>query len=793
MKKTMKYWCITIVLLLSICNLRLIAQESKPRFRLNATFIDAKTSKSIKNIAVNVLPYNRKVFTDKNGQVILNMPQGEYTLVIDEYPFNKKELDILLRCDTSITVKLESPFYLHYLDEVEVIAKKPATETAAGIQYLGGQTMTTLPAMIGERDLLKALSLSAGISSSSEGAADLQVRGGLHGQNLFLLDCVPLYSTQHTYGMISAYNPSIVRTAVLYKSDFPAEYGGKISSVLNVTTVDADFTKTTGEAEIGILSTKGLLSIPVVKEKLAFSIAGRVSNYSLLNLLSVMDDTNIGLHFGDINASLVWKPTHKDKFKLTFFHNSDGTSIGQQDEQAKNNIDINIKNRQQSIGLNWQHVFSEKSENNMHIYADRYRFVYGLSTESQLNKSESTFYKLRSTISSIAFENKYRYNIYNNLNLNAGFSMKGYDFSPIAVTFTKSESASQKSTKQFEGNLYSQLDYNFSTAQNIHVGLRSSTIGNKDNFYSSLEPRLGYHGVFKHDFSLSASLSRMAQAIHRIANPGLGFPVELFTPSSRTLKPENSWIYSLGAAKDFSFSNLFFTVKVDLWYKQMLNIVEYKDGYDALTLLVFKQQFNNIHEVITQGKGTAYGLDFSTDFILKKLSITADYTLMRAENQFDELNNGKPFAASTDIRHTLSLTGKVKLSSVWSFSTTWQYNSGRPITLPEYVSISPHFDFETGKYDFESMEHHNLQNVMGERNNYRTRAFHKMDISFSKKSKAFKKYDSLLTIGVYNLYNRANPYLYYISTENNAAGSYPILKSLSLFPVLPAFSYMIKF
>ncbi|MFA5046504.1 MAG: TonB-dependent receptor plug domain-containing protein [Paludibacter sp.] len=800
MKNTILLKQLAVLLFCFITIANLSAQDIENRFHVRAKIIDARTKKGIKKIPITVLPFNRIINADNKGGFLFNMPKGNYSFVLDYFPFEKQEVKLDLQSDTTLLIELHTTPGVIYLSEVEVLASRPATEMPAAIEQIDGRQLKSLPSMIGERDILKAFSLTAGVTSSSEGAADMQVRGGLHGQNLYLLDGIPLYSTEHFFGMVSVYNPTIIKSATLYKSGFPAEYGGKISSVINVHTEDADLKKFKGEAEIGMLTSKLALNIPLVKDKLALSLAGRISNYSIVDIISPLLPeslgTRFGVHFGDINANLFWKISEKDRLKLTFLSNTDGFDV-------KSNMFSYIsktwfKNHQQNLGLNWYKTISAKTDNHLLAYTDIYGYDFGIS-QQQLNPSSLFIGQALTGINSMGLVEKINYKISEKINLNAGVSFKSFGFSPIHFNINDSNVNSMKVTDQIrlnEGVVFAESDYQLAKQQTLTAGLRLSTIGNQDKTFSNLEPRIAYHGIFPNDYSISASAGRMTQPVHRVANSGLGFSFEMFYPSSSILQPESSWNISLGGAKDFSWKNQKLSVKVDAWYKTMENIVEFQDGYDAYYSVLYAVQSNiigNTKKYLAQGNGKAYGIDFSASYDIKNLRLTADYTLMKAENQFAQLNMGRPFAAPTDIRNSLSLTSELKLSESWSFTATWQYNSGKPITVPTYIFSNPSSNYKPLQaYDYDGTDY---QRVVTERNNYRTKPFHKLDVSFNHNYKTRKKHlDARISLGIYNVYNRANPYLYYIDGVPNADRTYtPVLKSMSMFPVLPSFSWSVKF
>jgi len=303
---------------------------------------------------------------------------------------------------------------------------------------------------------------------------------------------------------------------------------------------------------------------------------------------------------------------------------------------------------------------------------------------------------------------------------------------------------------------------------------------------------VNYHGKFNNTFSINASVDKLNQPIHRLANPGLGMPIELFLPSGTELNPQKSWNYSLGVAKDFVNKKNTISFKADVWYKTFQNITEFKDGIDALSVMFYKLDLANYPtEFVTQGKGKAYGVDLMSSIANKRWTLSTYYTLMQAINQFDDLNFGKPFAASTDIRHLFNVTFKRNFSSKFTMVLTWQYHSGKPITVPTRFFQYPQLDMDNGEL---STTYVRFLAVEDERNNYRTKPFHKLDISFTKEYQAFKRYDAVFSLGVYNAYNQANPYIYYLSRKWNPDGSYtPKLKSMQMFPILPSVSWSMKF
>lgn len=779
-------------------NNHLKAQNELPRFIVKGKIIDETTQKSTGVIPVKIIEFNRVVESNENGEFIFNMPKGNYTIEINEYPYIKNKITLNLISDTTINILLKLPEGMRRLKDVTVLAKKKVSNELSGITKINSSDIRGLPTMIGESDILKTLSLSSGVTSSGEGAADMQVRGGLHGQNLYLLDGIPLYSTQHMFGMVSVYNPIFIKSVELYKSGFPAEFGGRISSVIDVKSKDPDLERRFGEAELNLFTSKAAINIPVIKNKLGISLAGRISNYSILNLLSaaqLLGETETGIHFGDLSTNVLFQVTEKDAIKFSFFYNSDGLSILQNSNTMTDKSWQS--NKQEIIKLNWDRKISENISNSLQLFSDRYNYNFGTASGSRSTPNPE-YYEISNGSESIGIENKLSINVNKSLLFDAGLLLKNYRFLPMNIsTSDTSLTASKFEIGNQEFCTYLQSKYQLTTNHSINTGIRLAYFGNTETSYLSAEPRFAYMGKLSKDFSINATLSKMTQNIHRIANQGIGMPLELFISSDSYLHPEESWIYSLGVAKDTKFAKSDLTFKADLWYKDMNDIVEFKDGYDAISILLSDNVLTNDNSsYLTQGRGLAYGIDLSSSIAMSKLSLTADYTLMKAMNQFDDLNHGNWYASSTDIRHSLTLTSNLKLKKGWSFNAIWQFRSGRPVTLPLAVFPVSEIDFNSGEVIFSNELNSNdqaFQFVGGERNNVRLRPFHKLDISFNHNYLIKSKYQAMFSFGLYNVYNRANPAYYFIDQKKVNNSYYPVLKSISLFPVMPSFSWNIKF
>ena len=790
MKKAIIFISFLKLLLITPVN----GQIFEVRHKVYGQIIEEKSQMPVKKVPVRVLPYDREIYTDNQGEFLFNMPAGNFSLIINHDPFDKVEMSINLKSDTLIKIYLKTQSEITYIGEIEVNALQRADDLPENIRIVARNSLLQMPAIAGVKDINKLLALSAGVSSSSEGSADLQVRGGQAGQNLYLYDGIPIYATSHFFGLISATNPLSVQSAKLYKSGFPVEYGGRLSSIVSVKTRDILLTKTSFETEINMLTSGLRLSLPIVKNKIGLTISGRVSNYGGLNLLSLYnndDNDKIRMSFGDLHTGLLWQPNIKNKLKVNWFTNNDNINIFQTDNTSESLSWL--KNKQNNLSFTWNRT-DDKTDNKLSVYSDKYGFdlgkrLHGNSTDFQVED------QIVSHISTVGIKDNLEITFSDKRTLITGFSFDQISFTPVWYQYRDSALIKEdvyKQTKFYEGFIYGSLNLNLENYGKVNLGFRSGLAIDNKQLFPLFEPRLSYQNVLESGFSFNASIDRMSQTVHRIANPGLGYPFEIYLPSTDGIKPSDLWIYSLGGSRDIRFNKLNLTLKAELWYKRMKNIVEFKDGYDVISAVTDKSGITTgMQNVVTQGRGEAYGIDFSGEVKLKKFTLLTDYTLMRSIWQFDELNNGIAFNAPTDIRNSISITLLYNISDKWKFSSNWQYMSGKPITLPELIFKRPNYNILTGELS-ESQFYYEL--TAENRNIFRTKPFHKLDMEINYTYTAFKKFKGNISIGVYNAYNQYNPFIYIQRADIDSDGKTKnLIKSLSLFPVMPTFNWSLQF
>lgn len=773
---------VKLILRMMLTGSVLLCQAQEQRYRIYGNVVDKQTSRGLKNISIRVLPFDKELNTDKQGRFLFNMPQGNYRFEIEQYPYFRQDTFIALTSDTLLTFYMVAPKWSYLMDEVEVLPLRDAASENLSIQHLNKLQMRRLPDMLGEKDPLKVLALGSGVNTGSEGSTDLQVRGGSGGQNLYLMDGVPLYSSSHLFGMVSAYNSIAVERAALYKADFPARFGGMTSSVVDVETRLPDLENSRAELEIGLLSSKAKWEIPVVKRKLALSVAGRYSNYSLLNLLTRAADTRFKVFFADLNTRLLWKISEKDSLVWTGFWS--GEEMNTLQAEGQNNLYAWMENKQYNTSLWWSRGFSDRSNHEMQLYIDGFTFRYGNASDSPLSGYHSM--GTNSSIHSFAWKEDFDYRFDSVFSLSAGASMVHYRFSPIETIHADTlQSFSRKAIPIpfLEASVHAEGHYT-SSGHDIRLGLRLNEVWENPHHHFSWEPRIAYRYSWKRNV-LSASLSKTTQAIHRMTPSGIGFPFEFRLPSGE-LPPEESWFLHLGGGKRVDWQGGGLNFHSEIWYKKMNHLLEWKDGYDVKSVLLSQEKHISLHEYLCQGEAYAHGWDLSLSSVWRKWQLTAGYTLMQVCQRFEELNYGRFFDAPTDIRNSLSLALSWQCTSSLSLSAAWQYHSGRPLNLPSaYFSVPDHSPLSY---------QNTFAPIYTERNQFRGKDFHKLDISMNHRFLFAHRFPSTFSLGIYNVYNRSNAFMYYISEEKtDSGGKQPVLKMVSVFPVLPSATWSVAF
>lgn len=627
-----------------------------------------------------------------------------------------------------------------------------------------------LPALFGERDILKIVQLLPGVQQGQEGTAGFYVRGGNLDQNLILLDEATLYNPNHLFGLFSSFNVNALNGAKLIKGGFPAQYGGRLSSILDITMREGNKKSYHTEAGVGLLSANLTVEGPIQKNKSSFIVSGRHSYINLL--LHPLTSNTTSYAFYDLNAKLNYELDARNHLFLSFFKGSDNASY-----VASNSLDYGIKFGNASGTLCWNHIYGHGIFSNTSLIYNDYHL--------QLGTTQSNYYEaLYTGIRDINLKTAFTAVIGNKNTLRFGASYTYHTLYPGAISAkvpkkgnrvnVSQDSINQQYSK--EAALYFGDDYKASTRISLSPGIRVPLfIANKKN-YVFLEPRLtAKYSIGEHS-SVKASYTQMNQFVHLVPNSTASLPADIWLSSNAYIKPESSHQIAVGFFRNFLDNCI--EASVELYYKTMDNQVLFKEGTQLLLN-------TNIDSQLTFGKGESYGAELMVKKNVGRLTGWISYTLSKTTQQFAALNYGNPFPASFDRRHNLALVASYELTKHWTVSADFVIYSGKPYTLPagKVIAYSGGSLYDHYYYDYTS------------RNNSRMAVYNRLDISASNKKnrRIFHKYnfEREWIIGLYNAYSRNNPYFVYLSV--NPATKQPQATQVSLLPIIPNISYNIKF
>ena len=749
--------------------------------------------------------------TNNYGFYTLTLDQGGVDLQVSYVGYTQQNKAIDLKENLSINFLLETNTTL---DEVVVEATR-ATVSARSPQMsvveLPVQQIKSIPTLFGEADVLKAIQLLPGVQNGSEGSAGMYVRGGGPDENLLLLDGVPVYNVNHALGFFSVFNPDALKNVTLYKGSFPAHFGGRLSSVVDIRMKEGDMQKYHGNVSIGLISSKLNFEGPIVKDKLSFNLSFRRTYGDLLIKPTLwiasamnpeMSKLNTGYNFYDLNAKLNWKISDKDRLYLSFYTGDDAINFGVRykdyevdDAQYNNNMDIKWRWGNKVASLRWNHVMSQKLFMDASVNYTQYRHRLGMDMSEEtiyhhegqtLNVKDEFNMAYKSGINDITAKVDFDYTPLPNHEIRFGGNYTYHMFRPevqsakmIAGNEVEIDTViGASNVYAHETALYVEDNMTFGDIFRVNAGLHYSTFTVEGKTYQSVQPRLSASVMLASNLSLKAGYAYMTQYVHLLSNSSLSLPTDLWVPVTAKIVPMNAHQVSLGAFYELP---RLFDISIEGYYKTMNNLLEYKDGAS------FFGSSDTWENKVCMGRGWAYGIEFLVQRSFGKTTGWIGYTWAHSKRKFDregmEINGGKVFPAKYDRRHDLSITVQHKFSDRFDLSGTWVFSSGNCGTLGTQV------------YEGLMDEWGYIPSINAlERNNFRMGNYHRLDLSvnFHKRKKHGIR---TWNISVYNVYNHKNPFLVYTDYgwDEATQTEKKRLMQASLFPIIPSVSYSFKF
>ena len=747
--------------------------------------------------------------TNSYGFYTLTLNPGEVDLQVSYVGYAQQNQTFDLKENLNLNFMLTTNIQL---DEVVVEATR-ATVSARSPQMsvveLPVQQIKSIPTLFGEADVLKAIQLLPGVQNGSEGSAGMYVRGGGPDENLLLLDGVPVYNVNHMMGFFSVFNPDALKNVTLYKGSFPAHFGGRLSSVVDIRMKEGDMQQYHGNVSVGLISSKLNFEGPIVKDKLSFNLSFRRTYSDLLMKPALwiaktqMEDVNklkAGYYFYDLNAKLNWKISDKDRLYLSFYTGDDAVYFGVKNKDyASNNIQYNQhvnmdwKWGNKVSALRWNHVMSQQLFMDASVNYTQYRHNLGMSINEEalyLDHSQPSYkdeYSMayKSGINDLTAKIDFDYTPLPNHEIRFGGNYTYHIFRP-EVQSAKIIAGNQievdttaGSPKVFahETALYAEDNMTFGDIFRINAGLHYSTFTVEGKTYHSVQPRLSTSVMLASNLSLKAGYAYMTQYVHLLSNSSLSLPTDLWVPVTANIVPMNAHQVSLGAFYELP---RLFDISIEGYYKTMDNLLEYKDGAS------FFGSSERWDEKVCMGKGWAYGVEFLVQRSFGKTTGWIGYTWAHAKRQFDRdgmvINQGNVFPAKYDRRHDLSITVQHKFNDRFDLSGTWVFSSGNCGTLG--TQIYEGLPNEWGVSTINALE----------RNNFRMGNYHRLDVGMNFHTQ--KKHGiGTWNISVYNAYNHNNPFIVYTNYKWDPATQQEkkVLMQASLFPIIPSVSYSFKF
>ncbi len=781
------------LLLLFVFCLLVNALLSQDKFTLNGYIKDSLSGETLIGANLTIRSEGKGIVSNQYGFYSITLKKGAYLVLCSFIGYQSKEILIDLSDNHQQNILLVPNSAV--INNVTVIGRKRDNNVKAaqmGKFELSVATAKALPAFLGEVDILKTLQLLPGVRNAGEGNAGFYVRGGGPDQNLILLDDAVVYNTGHLFGFFSIFNSDAIKNVTLIKGGMPAQYGGRLSSVVDIAMKEGNQNKTQVDAGIGLIASRFAIQGPLKKNKASYMISARRTYVDALVKPFIKTSSayyGSGYYFYDLNAKMNYQFSEKDRLYLSGYFGRDKFNFNNSERSFKTEIPWGNS----TATLRWNHIFNKKLFANTTLVYNDYKF--------SLDGSQNNFHlNLSSGIKDLTAKTDVDFYPSPEHKLKFGVQYTYHTFLPNvlsgnqdSVVFTPNNA-----TKKYanELGLYIQDDWEMTRKLKLNVGLRYSMFqqvgkytfyqrdanGNKTDSvvygsgqnvktYGGFEPRATLRYAINENESIKAAVSRNLQYIHLVTNAGTTLPTDLWVPSTIRVKPQISWQYAVGYFKNFKEG--MFETSIEAYYKTMENQIEYKEGYTP--------SLKDPEEDFVFGKGWSYGTELFINKVKGRFTGWIGYTLSWTWRQFPDLNNGIKYPSRYDRRHDLSVVGSYELNKKWKFGSVFIYGTGNATSLPE------RFYFVSGV----------LTQEYSRINAYRMKAYHRLDVSatYTPTPKKVRKYTANWVFSIYNLYSRLNPYFIYYSQEGSATGGTlkVTAKQVSLFPIIPSVTWNVHF
>ncbi|MBI1341889.1 MAG: TonB-dependent receptor plug domain-containing protein [Terrimonas sp.] len=774
-------------------NFILFTGIAQNKFTLSGYIKDSLSGESIIGATISVNGQSKGVTSNLYGFYSLTLDEGSYLLTVSHVSYQPKVLDLLFEKDAELNIGMIPKSAVG--TEVIVYSKRRdanVKNAQMGRVDLSIERIRNIPAFLGEVDILKAIQLLPGVRNAGEGNAGFYVRGGGPDQNLIMLDDAVVYNTGHLFGFFSIFNSDAIKNTALIKGGMPAQYGGRLSSVLDVTMKDGNSNKFQMDGGIGLIASRFSVQGPIKKEKASFILSARRTYVDALAKPFIKKSSAFygsGYYFYDLNAKINYRFSEKDRLYLSGYFGRDVFNFN----NAKRSFKSNIPWGNSTATLRWNHVFSKRLFSNTTAVYNDYKFKFGAAQnnfEVNLNsgirdanlKMDFDYYPLPQH--KIKFGGLYTYH---------RFTPNVVSGRQDSVVF-KPNNEDNKYANEYA--LYVQDDWEIGEKFKLNYGIRYSGFiqvgpytkyrrdadGNKLDStvykgfetvkpYGGLEPRVTLRYALNDETSVKAAITRNYQYIHLVSNSGNTLPTDLWVPSTYIVQPQISWQYAAGFFKNFKDNQ--YETSVEVYYKDMKNQIEYREGYTP--------GLEDPEREFVFGRGWSYGAEFFVNKSRGRFTGWVGYTLSWTWRQFSALNNGEKYPTRYDRRHDMSVVANYEVNKRWKIGGVFVYGTGNATTFPESFYIIDGV----------------LTQEYSKLNQYRLDAYHRLDLAatYTPEPKKKRRLQSYWVFSIYNVYSRLNPYfIYFDQTGSPYDGSLKVeARQVSLFPILPTVTWNFKF
>jgi hypothetical protein len=776
-------FCLTFYLSISV--LCISAQNAST---ISGIIRDKDSNESLIGVSIYVSELKTGTVTNHDGLYTLRLAPGVYTIKASYIGYIPVEKKFTLKANATQQWNIKLKPNIKELTGVEVTSRRMdanITELAMSSQKLEMVTIKKIPALMGEVDVIKAIQLLPGVQAAAEGSSGFSVRGGGTDQNLILLDEATIYNASHMMGFFSVFNNDAISEATLLKGDIPANYGGRLSSVLDVQTINKMPQKFSGSGGIGLISSRVMLTTPLFNQKTSVMIAGRRTYADLFIPLSGNEDLkDTYLNFYDLNAKISHTFNPNNRIFLSGYFGKDNFGMNKL-------MGVGFGNR--SVTARWNHLFSEKFFSDMNIIGSSY--LYSVDTEM-----EPYNFELAAGIKDWTFKYDFSY-IWNPDNTSRfGISTTYHRFNQgelrnkeSSMTVSLIDNTTLENRKALEYGIYYSHEQHITPKLSLKYGIRLSMFQNigKEQLYLfddaynvtdsiryangeifnteiNVEPRAGLLYQMNKASSVKASYSRTVQYAQLASNSNGGLPFDIWYPSSPNIKPQKCDQFAIGYFRNF-IDNMLET-SVEVYYKNMHNVIDFKDH-----AFIYGNKY--LDGEIRTGKGRSYGAEFMIRKNTGNLTGWISYTYSRTFKTIADINFGREYQSAFDRPHNFVAVVSYNITPKLNVAANWVYNTGQPVTYPY------------GKYTVDNVPY---AIYSGERNKSRYPAYHRMDLSVTlqTKPKKWKKWEGEWNLSIYNLYGRQNTWaIIFTPDENNAIKT----EKIYLFSLVPSISYNFKF